>query len=127
MSRRCMIVENAHAPLARALAVALAGDAGDRMWVTPLSPTGNLPASHWITEGIISEEFAALMPLWEVQDGTVAQVSPGMADAVYTQAQAIGSPVTLAQIQELFAHCDITEQEPFTAMARLGLKMVSTE
>jgi hypothetical protein len=128
MSRRCMIVENAHAPLARALAVGLAGDAGDRMWITPLSPTGNLPATHWITEGIISDEFAALMPLWEVaEDGTLAQVSPGMADAVYAQAQALGSPVTLAQINALFAHCDITSQEPFTAMARLGLKMVSTE
>jgi hypothetical protein len=125
MSRRCMIVQDTYAPLARALAVGLAGPSGDRMWVTPLSASGNLPATHWITEGVISDEFAALMPLWKVaEDGTLTQVSTGTADAVYAQAQALGVSVTLAQINALFAHCDITTQEPFAAMARKGLQMV---
>jgi hypothetical protein len=120
MSRRCMIVEDAHAQLARALAVGLAGPSGDRMWVTPLSASGNLPATHWITEGVIGDEFAALMPLWEVaEDGTLTQVSPGQAGVIAAQ-----SGVPLAQIEALFAHCDITTQEPFAAMARKGLQMV---
>jgi hypothetical protein len=127
MSRRCMIVEDAYAQLARALAVGLAGPSGDRMWVTPLSASGNLPATHWITEGVIGDEFAALMPLAAVaEDGATAQVSPGMAGEVYAQAQAIGVAVTLAQVSALFAHCDITEQEPFAAMARKGLQMASS-
>jgi hypothetical protein len=105
-THRCMIVPAAYAPLAQALASGLAGEAGANMWTTPLSATGQMPASHHISTGLIQEEFAALM---------------ADADAVYAAA---GGTVPLADIQALLAASDIAEAEPHARMAELGLKMI---
>jgi hypothetical protein len=108
-----MIVPAAYAPLARALCVGLAGESGEGMFETGLSANGVAPATHFISSGHIRAEFADLM---------------ANATAVHAAAQAVGSQVTLQQIQALLSASDISDADlepPFAAMARKGLRMVA--
>ena len=124
-AERCLIVPAAYAPLARALCSGLAeGGAGDGMFLTPLSTSGSLPATHYISQGMIDEAFATLLPLTSFDAEGVASTAPGQPDVIVALGQ---GAVTLAQVQALLAAVDVSVQDPFTAMARLGLKMVPVE
>ena len=112
---RCLIVPDEQVVFARELAATVAGPAGAGMWTTPLSPTGAEPATHWISAGLISQDFAALLPLDD---------EPGNAALVAELATANGMATTAEQVQALFDASDITKEEPHAAMARLGLVMV---
>jgi hypothetical protein len=90
----------------------IAGEAGSGMWTTGLSPTGAEPATHYVSTGMIEDTFAALLV---------------DADAMYAAAQEAGAPVTLEQCQALIAGSDVTDEPPFDAFARLGLKLVQTD
>lgn len=113
---RCMIVPTEHVDLARALCAALAGDGGSGMFTTPLSPNGTLPATHYISSGLIESEFADLLPL----DST-----PGQPDVVHSLAQQAGMSVTIDNITRLLAAVDVSEQPPAEALERLALAMAS--
>ena len=127
---RAMIVPDAIVATVRSLADSF-GPASSGMWTTPLSPTGELPATHWISTGFIGPEFAYMVPeqFWE-QDETGAWVqtgsTPGNPQAVYEACTAAGKTVTLEEIEAVYAVVDVTEQEPFAAMGRLGLVLVNT-
>lgn len=111
--QRCLICPAAYAPLARALCDGFApGGSGAGMLLTGLSPTGAEPATHYISEGMIEDAFAALLPLG---------AAPGQPETITAVA---GGAVTLAQVNALLAAVDVTEQQPFSAMARLGLKLI---
>jgi hypothetical protein len=102
------------------------------MWTTPLSPTGETPATHFISTGQISPEFAHMVPCQpytQDEEGAWVETSsePGDPVAVYEACNAAGLEVTLEQVEAVFAVADVTEQEPFTAMARMGLSLVSEE
>lgn len=126
---RCLIVPDAQVAFARDLSATVAGPAGAGMWTTPLSPTGAEPATHWISTGYISQEFAHMVPCqtWEQVDGEWVQTGsePGSPEAVHQACTAAGMEVTLEGIQAVFAGADVTAQEPFTALARLGLVMLA--
>lgn len=113
--RRSMIVTAANQVLAQTIAKGLAPPpSADQMWFTSLSPTGALPATHYITEGPMLQQFADLM---------------ADANALYTQVSAAGltyqgSPITLAQCQNLLSTGDVSTSDPFTALARLGLQLI---
>lgn len=107
---RCMIVPLAKVERARFLAEALAGTAGAHMWLTPLSATGSLPATHYISTGPISEEMALLME------------SPAV---LYGACQQAGLPDTLAEITALLAASDVSESEPFPRLEELGLRIIN--
>ena len=53
----------------------------------------------------------------------------GVPESLYSEAIAAQAGITLpaGTITTLFAAIDVTEQEPFTAMARLGLVMAQAE
>jgi len=126
---RTLIIPAAHVDLARAIAASF-GPGGDGMWTTPLSATGLDPASHYISSGFVPEQFAYMVPCqtWEQhEDGTWTLVSadPGDAVAVYENATAQGVITTQAEIDALFAVADVTAQEPFVAMGRLGLAIIN--
>lgn len=110
--QRCIICPAAFAPLARSLCAGLAGQAGEGMLITGLSPNGAAPATHFISEGMIEDSFAALLPLGAM---------PGQPESIVALSQ---GAVTLAQINALLAAVDVSEQEAFVAMARLGLQMI---
>ena len=126
---RTLIVPTAYVDLARAIAASF-GPGGDGMWTTPLSADGLDPASHYISSGFVPEQFAYMVPCqtWE-QDETGAWVlvssEPGDPVAVYTAASEAGVICTQAEVDALFAAADVTTQEPFVAMGRLGLTIVN--
>lgn len=123
-----LIVLASDAPLAREIAAAF-GPGGVGMWTTPLSADGFEPATHFISSGYIPEAFAYMVPfqVWALdEDGAWGMTAsdPGNPVAVYEAASAEGVSCTLADVEAIFASADVTEQEPFVAMDRLGLKMI---
>ena len=128
-SFRTLVTTAATTPLARDIAATLSPTAGQNMWLTGLSATGNAPATHYVSTGLISPEFAALVPeqVWEQdENGDWVQTgsSPGDPVMCYQMCIAGGLTVTQAQVNAVYAAADVTQQEPFVAFARLGLQMV---
>jgi hypothetical protein len=127
---RTLIIPTANVELARAIAASF-GTGGEGMWTTPLSADGQEPASHYISSGYIPAQFAHLVPLqvW-AQDENGAWVmiasEPGDPVAVYEAATAQGIECTQADVDAIFAAADVTGQEPFVAMGRLGVQIVQT-
>jgi len=128
-SFRTMIVPAQHVDLARQLAASF-GPGGEGMWTTALSKTGSDPAASYISTGYVPEEYAVLMPLqvWELDENQSWQETsstPGDPVAIYQLASSQGVACTQEQVTALLADVDVTEQEPFTALDRLQLKIIS--
>lgn len=124
-----LIVTAADSPTARAIAAAF-GPGGVGMWTTPMSASGFDPATHYISSGYISAEFVALSPMatWALdEDGDWVQTGfyAGDAAAVCGACQQAGLPYTLAEIEGVFSRSDVSQQEPFVAMGRLGLQIIN--
>ena len=90
--------------------------------------------THYISSGIVSDQFAMPLPLttWaQDEDGAWVQVShwPGMPEAIAQMAATLDPPFPLPveQVAAAFAASDISEQEPFVAMARMGLSLWQEE
>ena len=128
MTIRTIVIPASVATNARALCKGLAGVAGDGMFLTGLSPTGNVPITNYISSGPISTEMAALLPCKTVtqdKDGkAVVTTAPGMPNAVPELAAKAKISTTKAKITALYASIDVSDQPPFEAMARLGLQIV---
>ena len=128
---RTILVPAADAPLARTIAATLDPAHSQGMWETPLSPTGTEPATHFISTGFIGEGFAALVPFatW-AQEGdppewVQTEYEPGDSFATLALCEQAGMTVTLEQIEDLFATSDVTAEDPWVALGRLGLKIVT--
>jgi len=125
---RTLIVPTSNVDLAQSIAASF-GPSGDGMWTTPLSSTGNDPATHYISSGYVPMAYSYLVPsqTWEQnEDGEwiIVNSTPGDPVAVYAHCVESGVECTQEEIDELFAVVDVTEQGPFTAMERLGLSMI---
>ena len=128
-SFRTLIVTAADAPLARSIAVTLSPEGGKQMWIAGLSADGSEPATHFVSTGAISPEFAVLMPsqTWEQDENgtwTMTDSVPGDAAMLHGLCVAAGMTVTLQDIEAVFTASDVTEQEPGVALTRLGLVAV---
>ena len=114
-THRTLIVPTALVAAARELGAAIS-PAGAGMYLTPLSPTGSEPATHWISSGLIDESFAAILGIPEALYG-------------YAQAGAIEQGLTLtatvADAAALVEQADVSTGSATDAMSRLGLVMVS--
>jgi hypothetical protein len=126
---RTLICPAANVDLARAIAASF-GPGGVGMFTTPLSASGSDPATHYISSGYVPPEYGYLVPLqvWSQDqngDWVLVGSEPGDPVAVYTAATAQGVVCTQADVDALFAAADVTEQEPFTAMGRLGLTIIN--
>ena len=128
MTFRTFLIPSAHVQLARDLAAAISPENATGMFTTPL--TNGTQVTHYISTGIVSDAFAQPLPLttWaQDEEGAWVQVShwPGMPEAIADMAAQLDPPfaVTAEQIEAAFAASDISEQEPFVAMARLGLSL----
>ncbi len=106
-THRTIIVPAPVVEPARMACEALAGPGGSGMFTVPLSADGLLPATHWISSGLIEEEFAALL------------ASPDALTAVATSAGL--DPALLVAI---VAASDISEDPADVALARLGLQLI---
>ena len=83
----------------------LAGHGGSNMFTTPLSVNGQMPASHYVSSGMIEDEFASMLE------------NPSLV------VEASGGAVTLGQAQALLSMTDVSTETPHEAFGRLGLKM----
>ncbi len=108
-THRTIILPAAITPTCQALSVKLSGEAGAGMWTTGLSDTGEAPATHYISSGMIATDFAAMIE------------SPELMFAACQEAE---MPTTLAQCESILGQADVSEEGAFEAMGRLGLKMV---
>lgn len=128
-----MIVPADYQPLAAELCGVCAGTIGEGMFVVELSPTGESPATAYVSAGCVSEGFAAVLPL----DTYVTEIDPNTGEPVVIHTHKDGNPeevvrlaaegglvVTEQQVSDIMNAMDCTEQEPFTAFARLGLQLV---
>jgi hypothetical protein len=126
---RTLIVPADQAPLARLIAATLDPVNCQGMFTTGLSPTGDEPSTHYISSGGISEGFAALVPfaVWAQEpDGQWVEISrdPGKPAQTFALCQQAGLEVTLEAIEVMYASADVTAENPWAAMARMGLQLV---
>jgi hypothetical protein len=128
---RNIIVPDAQVNLARIITETLAPVGGKGMYNTPLSPTGLIPATHWISSGFIDADYAALLPLLEWTQDSEGEwirtiISEGYPGIIVQLCVAQDPPleVTLEEVTEVLDSSDVTLEEPFPAMARMGLQMV---
>lgn len=59
--QKTTIIPSASVELARNLSVSLAGSAAEGMYQTALSPSGEFPATHYASAGLIGSEFAEML------------------------------------------------------------------
>lgn len=124
-THRAIIVPAPFQQLAQGLCAAAAeGDAGKGMFTTGLSADGTKPATHYISSGPIATEFGDLLPLTSFDEEGEPTTRPGAVATVEAIADRAGITLPAGTIAALFAAIEVTEQEPFTAMARLGVQIV---
>ena len=117
---RTIVVDAAQVELARSLCATLAGPAGDGMFTTPLSTSGSLPATHYISAGLLEDEFANLLP--NHLDGE--QLDQGNPVMVVHLAQQLGVEVTEAVVSNLLADVYVSEAQPEAVLSFLNLTIV---
>ena len=126
-----MICPAANLSYAQQLAAAAVGPSAVGMWPSGLSLTGVAPATHYVEEGMIQSQFASLLPFSTVTINAlgatvVTALQAGDAATVARMANTNGMTpaTTAAAVQSLFTAISVTDESPFPAMARLGLKMI---
>ena len=125
---RTIIVPATLAESARAACAGLAGPGGSNMFTTPLSPTGEVPPTHYISSGLIEAPFADLLPLISVnyaENGTPSiETRPGNVALTVQLAADAGLTITEAEVSALLSAVDVSEQSAEDALARRGLKII---
>ena len=124
---RNLIVVDAYVALARGLASGIAGASAQGMWSVPLSATGTLPATHWISVGLMDEDFANLLPLTTYDEEGNPTTQPGQPETIVALSEQLGQPVPLAAVEALLNSAQITLDEGQAGIARAGLVMVQPE
>lgn len=128
-THRTIIVPASFQQLAQGLCEAAAeGDAGKGMFTAGCVPVaGDGPTSCYISSGPIYESLADLLPLTTFDEDGQPTTRPGNVEAVEAIADQAGITLPAGTIAALFAAIDVSEQEPFTALARLGVKLVQED
>lgn len=106
-------IANAARNLGECLTPAAAG-----MFNTPLSPTGELPATHYISSGLIDDVWSVPLTDVAILYGAAQQGANEQGLVMYG---------TLADAQRLLAEGDISDEPADVAMARLGIRLISEE
>ena len=119
---RNLIISADQRDLAAQLCAVLAGAGGSNMFTTPLSADGAEPATHYISSGLIEDNFAALLPLDAMVDDVWTRTYAGLPETIVQLYNATDNPpVTLDQVTAVFATADVSDEDPHAAIARLGL------
>ena len=111
---RTIIVPIDLAEPARDACMALTGSASEGLFTTPLYPDGGTEPTHAISSGYIAGEFADLLPCGD---------QPGNIEALLAVLEGVEFPITIDELAGMLAMIDISEEEPYAAMARLGLSL----
>lgn len=95
---------------------------GDGMFTAPLSATGAEPATHYISAGLIWPQFADMLPLdVPATDDADAHRIPGDASKAATALP----DAPIEALEALLAVVTVTDGDPFTALDRMGLQLVT--
>lgn len=131
---RTLITSAEEAPLARLVCSTLGGVPYEGMFEVGLSPTGDEPATHYISSGGVGENFATLAPFstwaWEQPDPdqpgqwVETEYSPGHPEITAERCVEAGLEVTPEAIEFMYAASDVTDEPWQTALARLGLQRI---
>lgn len=122
---RTLIVPNQVTTMARMACETLAGAGGSNMFTTPVSPTGEEPATHWISSGLIEQDFADLLPTKSHNPVTdVWEVIPYDTTTLQSLCEAVSLP--FSAVSQVLSLVDVSEQTAEEALDRLGLKLVTT-
>ena len=115
---RTLITPMALAEPARAACIACAGSGAESIFTRKLSATGEEPATHACSSGLIAGEFADLLPLYGVREGDAA--------ALAVLATAGGVDLTEQQVADLLAACHVVDDggHPYETLAGLGLSLI---
>lgn len=105
---RCMVVPAARVAVAKELVVALAGAEAEGMFAVGLAPGGSGQFTHYVSSGMISEQLAE------------ALANPTL---LSNMSNAAGHPIPEQAALALLNACDIANEEPFSAFARMSLGM----
>lgn len=132
---RTMIVTAADAPLARSLAAGIDPAHSSGMWTTALdSADAPTVPTHYISTGFVAEAFADALPLAEwaqTDEGAWERTGylPGNAASVAQRAGEADPPivVTTEEVEALFLASDVTTEDPWVALGRLGLVLAQEE
>ena len=111
---RTLIIPIALAEPARAACMALTGSASEGQFTTPLYPEGGTEPTHAISSGYIAGEFADLLPCGD---------QPGNTEALLELLKSVEFPITTEELTQLLSIIDISEEEAYVAIDRLGLNM----
>ena len=111
---RTLIIPIALAEPARAACMALTGSASEGLFTTLLYPEGGTEATHAISSGYIAGEFADLLPCGD---------QPGNTEALLGLLKSVEFPITTEELTQLLSIIDISEEEAYVAIDRLGLNM----
>ena len=114
---RTLIIPIALAEPARAACMDLTGSASEGLFTTPLYSTEATP-THAISSGYIAGEFADLLPCGD---------QPGNIEALLDMLEGVDFPITIDELAGMLAMIDISEEEPYVAMERLGLSLAYDE
>ena len=114
---RNLIVPAALAAAARELCAAV-HPAGAGMFTVPPSPTGELPATHWASTGLLEAVWAPALENPELFYGA-AQLG--------AQAQGLTLTATYEEAHLVLIEGDISEDPWPEALARLGLQLCHQE
>ena len=114
---RTLIVPIDLAEPARAACMALTGSASEGLFTTPLYSTEATP-THAISSGYIAGEYADLLPCGD---------QPGNIEALLAMLEGVEFPITIDELAGMLAMIDISEEEPYAAMERLGLTLAPNE
>jgi len=106
---RCMIVEASQRDFAAWLCEQLAGPPGAGMFERGLSPTGQAPATHYGSSGLVEAEF----------DGALSNP-----EILHYVCRLKGVSVTLGQCAALLDVSDVSTDQPLDALDRLGLQLL---
>lgn len=110
---RTIILQSAIVDKVKQLTSLMAGEEQAlNMWATPLSPSGESPATHYISSWMIDEEFALLLPLYTLWEKVYNWQAEMIANATWA---------SLNDIEAMFDCMYVSEEESIDAMNRLGL------
>lgn len=112
----CIIVRAERVDPARNLADC-ASPRGAGMFTAACSPSGQPPATHYISSGPLSPQFVALLLAGDAA-GVYAAAQAGAA------ARGMELTATLDDALAVLAGADISEDDPYIAMARVGVRLV---
>jgi hypothetical protein len=86
---------------------------GEGMFNTPLSATGQEPATHYISSGIIAEEYGAMLPFGETFD--------------INKILELDENLTEEYVNGLISKVNVSDKGAFEYMEELGLQIINTE